>query len=410
MSKKNFIYGVAAIAAIACANNALAQETKIDWSKGSPRYTDEEGQNQFRIRGRYMADAYAIDADFAGTSADGTASGFGTRRFRLGVEGKTQGLNYKAEVTFKPDASLAQIEYNDVWVGYDTGSTEIIFGNNYFTAPMESLTSSLVQMTTERSMASAAFGQADRATGLVIRKYSDNWMVVGGFYGNKGEVKETGTALAGGAGTEAQYIQVRGDYAINNNKGSQLIVGAHAKVRDANNSGSISYAHAKPVQTNYGSSSYLGTPSGVLKDTVAGVEGFWTMGSLSIMGEYSQAKAETLTKDYTFGGGFVEAAYFLTGEVRAYDVKSGEIKGLKPNSPLLDGGFGAWGLVARYDNLDLEDGTHLGGKADGYSLGVLWQPVDYAMLRAMYGHTKIEGGPKGGGTVNAFTVRAQFSF
>ncbi len=406
MSKKNLIISGAALAIMAAAP-AFAQDavtTDVDWSKGSPRWTSSDGEFQFRIRGRYMGDAYTSKVDFDGTANDVSLSGYATRRLRLGVEGKMNSVfNFKAEVTFKPDTSLAGVEYNDVWLGYDNNGTEIIFGNNYFTAPLESLSSSLIQMSNERSMISAAFQQADRATGLVVRKYSDNWMVVGGYYGNKGEIKEAGNS------TETQYLQIRGDYAISNEKGKYLIVGGHARFRDSNNT-AISYSHAKAVQSNYGSGSYLGSPSGVLKDEVYGLEGFWSMGSMSFMAEYDVAKAKTATKEYDFGGGFVEAAYYFTGEVRSYDAKNGELKGVKPNSPLQEGGYGAWGVVARYDTLDMIDNGFIGGKANAYSIGAIWQPTDYVIFRAMYGRTDFEQTSKGAGKVDSFTLRTQFSF
>jgi phosphate-selective porin OprO and OprP len=409
MSKKS-LFVTAAVFAALISTGAIAQEavtTDIDFSKGSPRFTTSDGQFQFRIRGRYMMDAYAQKNNFSGATADTVGSGFATRRARLGVEGKFNSVfTFKAETTFK---SGGTIEFNDVWLGYDNNGTEVIVGQNYFTSSLDGLTSSLAHLTNERGMATAAFAQDKRNTGVVVRKYADNWMVVGGLYGDSADTAETAAA------TESRFGEIRGDYAFSAKRGDYLVVGAHARYRDSNNGSKYSY-NARPVQNNYGSSSLLVGPTNVLTDTNIGLEGFFSKGSFSVLADAQTTKADTGATTYDLNGGMVEVSYYLTGETRSYDVKNGELKSIKPNSPMQDGGFGAWALVARYDRLDYSDfvaSTGKGSEADAITAGVAWQPTDFVMVRAMYGKTEIKRGntaTREDVSVDTFTLRTQFNF
>ncbi len=96
------------------------------------------------------------------------------------------------------------------------------------------------------------------------------------------------------------------------------------------------------------------------------------------------------SQDYVFSGGYVQVAYTLTGENRAYDRNIGTLARQYygrsgPYSNALsfrdsDGNFcwssGAWELAARYSHVNLNDGTGLnriqGGAMDGVALAVNW--------------------------------------
>ena len=95
-------------------------------------------------------------------------------------------------------------------------------------------------------------------------------------------------------------------------------------------------------------------------------------------------------QDYMFNGGYVQLAYTLTGENRAYDKKLGTLaryyygaRGPFTNAWLvrdengrLNSGIGAWEIAARYTYVNLNDGTGLnriaGGRLDGFSLALNW--------------------------------------
>lgn len=406
------------------ASSAQAQNTvntAVDWSTGSPRWTSDDGQFQFKLRGRLMADAYSIDADFGGTARDASYSGFGTRRARLGVDGKfNEVFKFRAEATFLGSAAT----WEDIYLEYAPNGMSVFVGNNYVNTTLDGLTSSTVHLTNERSLVTAAFGRASRLMGVNVRKYADNWQVTAGFYGDSINNSESNNV------TETRVGELRGSYAFSAARGNIAHIGASVRYRDRNQGGALSYS-ARPVQTNYGTA-FLNTGSIGQKDTTYGIEGLFSKGPFTAIAEYQILEAKTLTEDLSFGGGYVELSYFLTGETRGYSATSGTLSGVKPNSPLQEGGYGAWAIVGRYDKLDLSDGTlgraispvaawrTAGGEADAYSLGVLWQPTDFVIFRATYGYTDFKNTQgidsaaatqiTGNGDAQTFTIRTQFSF
>jgi phosphate-selective porin OprO/OprP len=95
-------------------------------------------------------------------------------------------------------------------------------------------------------------------------------------------------------------------------------------------------------------------------------------------------------QNYEFNGGYVQLAYTLTGENRAYDRKIGTLARYYygPGGPYTNAwlvrdenrrisfGSGAWELACRYTYVDLNDGSGLnriaGGRFDGFTLALNW--------------------------------------
>jgi phosphate-selective porin OprO/OprP len=95
-------------------------------------------------------------------------------------------------------------------------------------------------------------------------------------------------------------------------------------------------------------------------------------------------------QNYVFNGGYVQLAYTLTGENRAYDKRIGTLareyygkSGPYSNAYIVrdeDGhiitSWGAWEIAARYSYTDLNDGSGAtriqGGEMDGFTLALNW--------------------------------------
>jgi phosphate-selective porin OprO/OprP len=96
-------------------------------------------------------------------------------------------------------------------------------------------------------------------------------------------------------------------------------------------------------------------------------------------------------QNYMFSGGYVQVAYTLTGETRAYDKRIGTLarEYFGHEGPLskayvtrdsngnIIGSWGAWEVAARYSYVDLNDGTNAatrvqGGCMDGVTLALNW--------------------------------------
>jgi phosphate-selective porin OprO and OprP len=100
--------------------------------------------------------------------------------------------------------------------------------------------------------------------------------------------------------------------------------------------------------------------------------------------------ALTAPADYMFNGGYVQVAYTLTGEHRAYDKKSGTFSRyyfgtqgpyergflVRDENGCLCWGRGAWEVAARYTYVDLNsgvDGTRVqGGVMEGFGVALNW--------------------------------------
>jgi phosphate-selective porin OprO/OprP len=80
--------------------------------------------------------------------------------------------------------------------------------------------------------------------------------------------------------------------------------------------------------------------------------------------------------------------YFLTGESRNYLTRTGAFDRVKPNHNFdMKGGWGAWELLAGYDQLNLRSGNKInGGEADLGKLGVNWYFNPRVRLMTNYVH------------------------
>ena len=89
--------------------------------------------------------------------------------------------------------------------------------------------------------------------------------------------------------------------------------------------------------------------------------------------------------DPTFWGGYVEVGMLVTsGDKTVY--RGGVYDRIRPANPVSEGGIGAIQLNARYDRLDLIDGSIVGGTQDVLGLSAIWIPTDYVRFVVNYGH------------------------
>ena len=145
-----------------------------------------------------------------------------------------------------------------------------------------------------------------------------------------------------------------------------------------------------------------------------GLEAAIVRGPLSVQGEYIGTQvARDHGPSVRFGGGYVSASYFMTGEIRPYDRSAGLFGRLKPLRPLSfrGDGWGAWELVARYSSLDLDDRNIRGGTQKIVTLGTNWYWNPYVKLRFNYERAAIDL-PRndGDGRLHIFQGRFELDF
>jgi len=113
----------------------------------------------------------------------------------------------------------------------------------------------------------------------------------------------------------------------------------------------------------------------------SGLEGLWIDGQWSLQGEYLRgtAQREGGLGDYTAQGGYLTGSWVVTGEARPY--AGGNVGNVKPAH-----GYGAVELLARYDDLDLDDAGIFGGRQRDLTFGANWYLTSHFKFQANYVH------------------------
>jgi len=110
-----------------------------------------------------------------------------------------------------------------------------------------------------------------------------------------------------------------------------------------------------------------------------GFEGLWIGGPWSVQGEVLRVDVSRTggRPDFSADGAYVFASWVLTGESRPYS--NGNVNNIKPK-----GTWGAWELLLRYSELDLNDGAVQGGKEHDWTLGANWYLTEHFKFQANY--------------------------
>jgi len=99
----------------------------------------------------------------------------------------------------------------------------------------------------------------------------------------------------------------------------------------------------------------------------------WRRGPLLLSSEYMQTNVDSpILGNPSFDGYWVAASWILSGEMRAYNKKSGTFGGVPVSKSVYQGGKGAWELSARWSSIDLTGGRVEGGEMEIASLGLTW--------------------------------------
>ncbi len=391
-----------AIANIAPAAGGVSGDVKISM-KPMPKIESADGQYSFQPFGRVHLDATHFDDDAFDHPSNGNF-----RRARLGMKGNLgEDFKYKTEIDFGEEA----VNFKEVTLAY-TGleNADIKIGHQKPSFGMEQNTSSNYIMFIERSAPTNAFTR-DEEIGLNILGGGDNWSLSGGIFNQ--DARPTG-----GDPDEDITFDVRGSVNLmgltGNENGNVLHVGAGYSHRKPE--GAVTFAAAPAgegpslVSTGgIGATEHVGVYSAELAAVV---------GPVSFQGEYFKADVsrDNGNMDADFDGYYAQAGWFLTGESRPYKGGTGNFSRVKPKDPfsLKNGGWGAWEVLARYENVDLNDAGAgiLGGELDNTSLGVNWHLTDY--IRLMANVTDVDTDANAATAANddptVYNLRAQWDF
>jgi phosphate-selective porin OprO/OprP len=157
----------------------------------------------------------------------------------------------------------------------------------------------------------------------------------------------------------------------------------------------------------------------------------WLTNASGILSSSTPAAPKLTTPtDYVFNGGYIQVAYTLTGENRAYDKKYGTLsryyfgnQGPYENAYFvrdkeggLSAGRGAWEIALRYSYVDLNDGlgpTRIqGGVMEGFGIALNWYLNTNLTINSEWVWDNRYDLPATtvDGAVSAFGTRLQYSF
>ncbi len=204
-------------------------------------------------------------------------------------------------------------------------------------------------------------------------------------------------------------------------------LGAAYAVRDFGNAGSSMDFRSRLGVHTIGDRPTAGNDVVVEDATQFGLEGAYVNGPLSLQSEYLTAdfdgeSSSLAGADVDVDGFYVTATYTLTGESRGYKSSTNKFDKIKPN-----GSLGAWELVAKYEDgeVDIDNNPNGDAEYDITTLGVNWYPnsnVRFSLNYLMTDTDNYQFGGSGGGLGNptlesvneddgdAITFRGQYVF
>ena len=121
------------------------------------------------------------------------------------------------------------------------------------------------------------------------------------------------------------------------------------------------------------------------------LEATWLKGPFWLAAEYTGTRVDAEVGDLYFHGWHTAINWFVTGDERGYDYHKGIVKRIIPHKSVMDKGFGALELSARYSTLDLNDGPVQGGKMKIFSTGFIWHPMRETQFHLQWSHAKYTG-------------------
>ena len=404
---------------------ALQKKTKsnptMEVGKKGLVIKDGNGDFSMKIGGRMHADYSTHGNEGELAAAKQPINGSQIRRGRIALSGTVyHDFDYMIEEDFANDG----VSTKDLFLVYHgfNAPLELTVGHQKHAVSMEIQESSNDIMFTERSFVSAlTVPFFDRAIGVNLKGFGDNWNVQSGVYGDSmGSSSTAGTVN----NNEGNGFGIRGTWAPIMEKDKVLHVGLNYGYRNPSETGKSNSKDSKFAYktTNMSDLSVvsLTAPNDFdnVKTGIAELSGMY--GPLSFQSEFAKTKvSRTSNPNADLTAWYAQVGYTLTGESRTYKGSDGEFKRLVPknNFSLSKGTWGAWEIAGRYDKIDLVDGGLDGGKASRVTASLNWYLNEDVRVLAGYSRSFDMSGnalKKADGSyannIDVFALRTQWAF
>lgn len=409
----------------------VRNQVKPDWLKESTGANQAKTRPTVSVFGRVHLEALDFARDSPGigyfenpiTGAD-PENRIQLRRTRIGAQGTllNNGI-YRLELDF---TNPSRSNYRDLYVGFEhlPFFQTLLIGNQKRPLGLDIWNSSQHVLFLERPLALNAFNPNARRIGIQSYGHTDdelwNWQV--GLFELQ-DIKDFGRYIddamqlsynARFTGTP-WYDEVSGGRGYLHVGVSNMFATTDANADPLSTAANQSRFSVRPeLQTSLG---WLdtGTIEGGKSFNVTGLESVLNVGSLQFTGEYLTTVVDRQNNsNLNFQGGYVQAAYFLTGEHEAWDRRAGRLLRPKPLEEFflvrkgngdIGRGWGAWQVAARWSSLSLNDQDIHGGSQDNWTLGLnwYWTPYSKVVFNMVDGHIR-DRAPIGGFTDGHFTA------
>lgn len=306
----------------------------------------------------------------------------------------------EVDIDFAEQVSTkSQVELRDMWIKYNVPYVNLSFQAGHFKEPlgMERLNSSRLLTFLERSSITNAIALGRRA-GIATRYWSDNYQVTGAIM-----FHETGQRIDKGQRDYAYSTNLRASVAPINQFGHNLHLGLAGsyKLPEVN-----AELRANTIEISARTETYVSNPKLLHTGDIADVNYYNRYGfeAMYINGPFliqSEMLGTSIYRWYgrrtvNLKGGYVMAAYVLTGENRYYYVDEGEVGPIEaPKSS-----WGAVEIAARYTHtnlnanlntsLDANDAPVRGGLANQYMFGINYYPNTNIKIQFNYSFVNVD--------------------
>jgi phosphate-selective porin OprO/OprP len=410
---------------------------------GGSREVDILAKPTLKVSGRVHLDYWGFPndselANYLDSYDSGTSTGninqspedmIGFRRLRFGVKGDlNETMLYKIEIDY---AIAADSSFKDAYIGWVELPVlqTLLIGQQKRPYGLDHLNSSRYNVFLERPYVVEAFNQDARRIGLCSYGTTEdedwNWRF--------GVFQMDDLAKTGVQYTDNYQSEVAGRLAhniwydeVSDGRGYAhwAISGSAAFPGDGPDARFVTRPEARTQSKWFDTGSIAGCNTYQL----LGLEGVVNVGSLSIVGEYMTIGAQRSgNSDLHFHGGYIYAAYFLTGEHQPWSRYSGTLGRVKPLENFFrvrrcdggcGGGLGAWQVAVRYSHGDFSDDNIFGGVGDSVTAGLNWLWNPYARMQFNFIYGSIDqraipgsiGAPATSGEYTAFGTRFMCDF
>jgi phosphate-selective porin OprO/OprP len=389
--------------------SAEANEVRLFWRDGLALETRDKKTFTGRLGGRIDLDiaGFDEDGDLDPVIGDDSQAGVEFRRARISLEGQigtALPALYKLEMDFAGDSRAVDrdlrgtregiVAFKDVYLGL-TGLPAVgTFQLGHFKEPigLDILTSSRFTPFMERAAPLEAFAP-ERNTGAMFQNavldQRMTWAL--GAFTDTGDSANS-LAFAGNYRISGRVTAV--PWFVEEEKGRQLLhVGISGSRAEAPNGEwrfrSRPEAHLAPRYVDTGTFD-------AHHFWMGGLEAALVFGPFSVQGEYLRTWVDRPGEEVSFDGLYAFASWFITGEHRPYRRANGTFDRVKPNHNFglgENGGAGAWEVLLRYSQLDLNDEDIAGGRLNDITGGVNWylNPNWKIMFNYVFAHLDREG-------------------